>query len=345
VEGGRFADAVEALAAAASVDYGGSRLLQTRALTAEASARLSLGEVAAATDLAGRASHLARSGVGDVEQARALFELGRCRLTRQSLATAASIFSEALTCAVRASSSDRLRRSILEHRAQCYRLQRKNDAARADFEAALEITARLQNPRDQAESLMVDIRAAEAVGSWGTVAAGAERAKVLFAQADDLTTTSRLFGSLGTLAFAMGETDNAVELLTKAYESSVAAHADLQAGELLTSLAVVYLGREEYILAHMHASRALSYLVDRDDVEPVGRANLVLGQALIGLNQLGVAERHLRDSERLLTQLSSAPKLAPVMKAFGDLATRRQDHEEAARCYRAAAEALQDIKF
>ncbi len=50
-------------------------------------------------------------------------------------------------------------------------------------------------------------------------------------------------------------------------------------------------------------------------------------------------------SEQAFDQLSSASHRASAWVAQGDLATRRGDHTRAARLYRNAAEALQDVRF
>jgi transcriptional regulator with XRE-family HTH domain len=341
---GRFEDVLAILAPRG--DEFRSRSLRLRALLVEASARLSLGQVDAAQDLAARANQLAQSAdFDDLDRAQALFQLGLCRLARQSLSTAIELLSEALTCAERVQSSSRLRVAVLEHRSQCYRLQRKCESARADLESALQIAATLENSREQANLLLEEARSAEAAGAWARASADAGRAKLLYEQGADRSTVGRLLGSLGSLSLALGETDGALGFLNQACAVALETKTFVEAGEILGSLAMAHLRRNEYRLAEVQASRALGYLAGSEAIELRGRAKLVLGRALLAQDELDKAEVTLRDAEATLLQLSSAQKLAPVMVARGDLAARRADHVEAARCYRAATEALQDFRF
>ena len=77
----------------------------------------------------------------------------------------------------------------------------------------------------------------------------------------------------------------------------------------------------------------------------IGNAQLVLGRALLSQDRLDEAEEALRAGEQAYDQLSSASHRADAWVALGDLAARRGDDRAAARLYRQAADALQDVRF
>jgi hypothetical protein len=61
--------------------------------------------------------------------------------------------------------------------------------------------------------------------------------------------------------------------------------------------------------------------------------------------RLDEAEEWFRAADASFEQLSSASHRAAAWIAMGDLAARRGDDSAAARLYRKAAEALQDVRF
>jgi hypothetical protein len=61
--------------------------------------------------------------------------------------------------------------------------------------------------------------------------------------------------------------------------------------------------------------------------------------------RLDEAEEHFRNADSAAEQLESTSHRAAAWIAQGDLAARRGDHTVAARLYRTAAEALQDVRF
>ena len=77
----------------------------------------------------------------------------------------------------------------------------------------------------------------------------------------------------------------------------------------------------------------------------IGNAQLVLGRALLEQNRLDEAEQAFGAGERAYDQLSSGSHRASAWVAQGDLAARRGDDRAAARLYRQAADALQDVRF
>jgi hypothetical protein len=62
-------------------------------------------------------------------------------------------------------------------------------------------------------------------------------------------------------------------------------------------------------------------------------------------DRLNEAQDILRAADRSFEQLASASHRASAWIALGDLAQRRDDDRDAARLYRRAAAALQDVRF
>jgi tetratricopeptide (TPR) repeat protein len=71
----------------------------------------------------------------------------------------------------------------------------------------------------------------------------------------------------------------------------------------------------------------------------------VLGRALMERGQLEEAEACFRAADAAAEQLASISHRTEAWVALGDLAARRGSDREAARLYRNAAEALQEIRF
>jgi hypothetical protein len=66
---------------------------------------------------------------------------------------------------------------------------------------------------------------------------------------------------------------------------------------------------------------------------------------LLEQDRLDEAEEAFRACESAYNQLSSASHRASAWVAQGDLAAKRGDDRAAARLYRQAADALQDVRF
>ena len=92
--------------------------------------------------------------------------------------------------------------------------------------------------------------------------------------------------------------------------------------------------------------RALELLADREDfLDEIGQSQLVLGRSLLERGRLEEAEECFLAADAAFEQLASVSHRAGAWVALGDLAGRRGNDHEAARLYRNAAEALQDIRF
>ncbi|MDQ4029688.1 MAG: hypothetical protein M3168_01465, partial [Actinomycetota bacterium] len=134
--------------------------------------------------------------------------------------------------------------------------------------------------------------------------------------------------------------------LKAAFASLLEAGRDAEAGYAVSSLAQVHLRTGDPATAEEQARHALKLLGDSVDVlDEIGNAQLVLGRALLAQDRLEEAEEMFGKAETSFDQLSSASHRAAAWVAQGDLATRRGDDRKAARLYRRAAEALQDVRF
>ena len=111
-------------------------------------------------------------------------------------------------------------------------------------------------------------------------------------------------------------------------------------------LATVHLRLGEWDAAEEHARQALRLLEGREDfLDEIGQSQLVLGRSLLERDRLDEAEAVVPRSRRdVRAALVGQPPRWGVGR-FGDLAARRGEDVEAARLYRNAAEALQDMRF
>jgi tetratricopeptide (TPR) repeat protein len=114
----------------------------------------------------------------------------------------------------------------------------------------------------------------------------------------------------------------------------------------MESLAMVHLRLGHWDEADQHAREALRLLDGREDfLDEIGQSQLVLGRSLLERERFDEAEECFRAADATFEQFSSISHRANVWVAQGDLAARRGEDQEAARLYRNAAEALQDLRF
>ncbi len=112
------------------------------------------------------------------------------------------------------------------------------------------------------------------------------------------------------------------------------------------SLATVHLHLGDFDSADEHARRALDLLEGREDfLDEIGQSRIVLGRSLLERGLLDEAEECFHLADAAFEQMESVSHRAGAWVALGDLASRRGDDREAARLYRSAAEALQDVRF
>ncbi len=326
----------------------GSTELEVRAIAGEAWARLEDGEPRAAVELLLVARNLAEAPqFSDVERADILFRLGVCRYKLSSVATAVSLFDEALALAEAAGlPCDLLRADILGWRSRCRRRQRDFEAAREDVEAALELARSADDRRAVANTYFQASLVAERMGQWATSRAYAQRAKALYEELNDERNVGRLMLNLGGLQFLLGKPDEALDQLKGSFAVAVEAGSQPDAAQAVGSLATVYLELGEHEAADENARKALQLLDGREDfLDEVGQSQLVLGRSLLERGRLDEADACFAEADRVFEQMGSLGHRAGVWVARGDLASRRGDDHEAARLYRIAAEALQDIRF
>src|SRR5919197_658984 len=290
--------------------------LEARTLSGEATVRVRRGEVREAIALLERARALSEGETfSDVERADILFRLGVARYKLNSIQTALGLFNEALNLAERSEiPSDHLRSNVLAWRSRCYRRRR-------DLEAARE-------------------------GHWVLARSYAERAKAAYEEVSDRSNLGRLMNNLGGINFLLGHPEEAIALLKDAVRIALEVGNAAEAAHAVNGIAQVQLRTGDVSRAEEQARYALELLGDRvDEIAEIGNAQLVLGRALLEQDRLDEAEVAFHAGEAAYDQLSSGSHRASAWVALGDLATRRGDDRTAARLYRQAADALQDVRF
>jgi len=322
--------------------------LEQRALSTEAWARMERGEVKPALQLLDRCRSITEGpGFSDVDRAEVLFRMGVCRYHLSSIASAIALFSEALNLAEGSRlPCDLLRSEILGWRSRCYRRQRDLEAAREDVERALELAQALDDHRTMANVYFQASLVSERMGHWVLARSYAERAKAYYEQLNDERNVGRLLNNLGGLNFQLGKPDKAVEDLKSAYRVLLDKGSEAEAANVVSSLAHVHLATGQVESAEEEARHALDLLEGRQDfLLDIAPTQLVLGRSLMEQGRLDEAQEMLRTAEASAEQLESISHRAAAWMAQGDLATRRGEDQAAARLYRKAAEALQDVRF
>jgi tetratricopeptide (TPR) repeat protein len=348
-EANDLAEALHAFAAVREeVGATGSPELEVRSLVGHARALVRSGDVGAALELLQAARGIVEGpAFSDVDRADVVFRLGICRYTLSSMSTAVALFDEALLLAERSGlPCDLLRADILHWRSRCRRRQRDFEAAREDVERALELARATDDRRMQAHSYFQASLVAERTGHWVLSRNYAQQARALYQELNDEQNVGRLTLNLGGLHFLLGNPVEAIEHLKLAFALAVEAGAQADAAQAVGSLAAVYLRLEDYASAAEHARKALELLEGRDDfLDEIGQSRLYLGRALMEQGLLDEAEECFRAADSTFEQYESVSHRAGAWVALGDLAARRGDDRQAARHYRNAAEALQDIRF
>jgi tetratricopeptide (TPR) repeat protein len=322
--------------------------LEARALSGEATVRMRRGEVREAIALLERARALSESRTfSDVERADILFRLGVARFKLNSVQTAIALFDEALTVAERSEiPSDQLRSNIFAWRSRCYRRRRDLEAAREDVERALELAESLNDTRTAADVYFQASIIADREGHWVLARSYAERAKAAYEELADRGNLGRLLNNLGGINFLLGHPDEALAFLKDAVRIALEVGNDAEAAHAVNGIAQVHLRTGDIPRAEEQARYALKLLGDRvDELHEIGNAQLVLGRALLEQDRLDEAEEAFDAGERAYDQMSSGSHRAEAWVAQGDLAARRGDDRTAARLYRQAADALQDVRF
>jgi tetratricopeptide (TPR) repeat protein len=311
----------------------GAAELEARLLSGEAWARMHSGELREALDLLTRARTVTQhEPFSELDRAEILFRLGVCRHKLSSNSTAIALFNEAYTIAEGSGlPSDFLRSNILAYRSRCYRRQRDLEAAREDVERALELAQSLDDSPTMANVLARNY---------------AERAKSVYEELNDQRNLAGLLNNLGGLNLMLGKPEEAIEFLKSSYSTALDADSKEEAAQATGSLAAVHLELNDYEQAERFARQAISLLEGRVDfLHEIGTSQLVLGRALMEQGLLDEAEEAFKAADDSFEQWSSVSHRARAWIAMGDLAARRGDDRTAARHYRNAADALQDVRF
>ena len=344
-----YEDAIAAYREVApAADESGSAALQARALAGEAWALQERGQVRDAMELLVRARELVeRPEFSDVGRADVLFRLGVCRYKLSSISTAVALFDEALQLAERSGFPCGLLLSdILQWRSRCRRRLRDYVAARDDVERALELAQDLGDRAAIARAYFQASLIAQREGHYVLSRSYAQRAKELYQTVNDERNVGRLHLMLGGLTLLLGDEEHAVEHLKASYSRALDADSPADAAQALEGIARVHLNRGEYDQADELARQSLALLQGREDyLHEVSPSQLVLGRALLERGRLDEAEECFRAADAAAEQMASISHRTEAWVALGDLATRRGDAREAARLYRNAAEALQEIRF
>ncbi|MDQ3067443.1 MAG: helix-turn-helix transcriptional regulator [Actinomycetota bacterium] len=322
--------------------------LEVRTRSGEAWARMQEGDVRTAVDLLASARALAEGSMfSDVDRAEIVFRLGVCRYMLASIGTAVALLDEALALAEGSElPCDAIRADIYQWRSRCHRRQRDFEAAREDVEHALELAQGVDDRRKMAEAHFQASLVAERTGHWVLSRAYAENAKNLFQELDDERTVGRLLNNLGGLSLLLGKPHQAIDQLKQSFAVAVEVDSKGDAAQAMGGLATVHLRLGDWEEAESNAREALRLLDGREDfLDEVGQSQIVLGRSLLERDRLDEAEEAFRAADATFEQFSSISHRANAWVALGDLAARRGDEAEAARLYRNAAEALQDMRF
>jgi tetratricopeptide (TPR) repeat protein/DNA-binding XRE family transcriptional regulator len=322
--------------------------LEVRALNGEAVPLVMTGQVREALDLLHRARGLTESPrFSDLDRAEVLYRMGVCRYRLSSTSTAIGLLNEALELSERSGlPCDHLRANVLQWRARCYRRQRDFEAAREDVERALQLAEGVDDPRLRAHAYFQASLGAERDGHWLLARNYAERAKAQYEQIADRANVGKLLNNLGGLNFLLGNPSDAIRYLKDAFATALEVGSETDAAYAVSSLAQVHLRIGDLGAAEEQARHALKLLEGREDVlDEIGNAQLVLGRSLLEQARLDEAEACFHDAQESFDAMSSLSHRANAWIARGDLAARRGDDRTAARFYRMAAEALQDVRF
>jgi tetratricopeptide (TPR) repeat protein len=322
--------------------------LELRALSGEGWALAERGDVGDAIDVLAAARALTEAHhFSDVDRADVLFRLGVCRYKLSSISTAIGLLDEALALAERSGlPCDLLRADILGWRSRCRRRQRDFEAAQEDVERALELAQAMDDRRVIANTFFQASLVAERMGHWIQSRSYAQQAKALYQELNDRRNVGRLMLNLGGLHLLLGKPEHAIEHLKASFALAIEADSQPDAAQALGGLATVHLHLGDYESAEEQARKALELLDGREDfLHEIGPSSLVLGRALMETGRLEEAEECFKAAEDAAERLQSVSHRAGAWVALGDLASRRGDDREAARLFRNAAEALQDIRF
>jgi tetratricopeptide (TPR) repeat protein len=309
---------------------------------------LYLGELVAAAHLLEHAETIARSPRFDAtDRADVLFRQGCIAFSQGDVADAAALFTRALETNQR-SPEPRLGLSSRAHewRARCHVSRRDCDAAARDVERAIELASAAADTEARANALFQASIVAERRRNWLLARCHAEEALDLYRELGNRLCIARVLNNLGGIDFLLGRVDSAEQTLLEAVDAAFEAESEADFAQAVNSLAHVYLRSGRPAEARARALRAIQLLEDRTDFrDELGNAQLVVAGSYGSEGETATAAEWLDCAEATFASLGSTGHLAVVWVAKGDLARAAGDVDDAADCYRRAAEALQDIHF
>jgi tetratricopeptide (TPR) repeat protein len=348
VEQHRYDDALRAFRAARSVDGAGSApVLSLRLLKGEAWARTRNGDLDEAMSLLEQAAAVAlAAGFGEVDRAEIVFQVGVVRYHQARIPEAVVLLDEALLLAESSEApSDRLRSDILHWRSRCHRRNRDWVAAQEDVERALELAEAAADERRAADALFQASLVAQRQGRWVLARTYAERALSLFDELEDSATVARLLNNLAGLNHLLGDADEALSLLERAFGMFVDLDLPVDAGYVCSSLAEIHLDRDEPALAESNARKALDLIGGRvDHLQEIGTAELAVGRSLAAQGSLDEGEQWIARADETFEQARSAAHRSYAWIAQGDVQLERGNDAVAAGLFRRAALALHDAE-
>ena len=306
------------------------------------------GELREALELLTRARSVVEGEpFSDLDRGEVLFRLGVCRYKLSSISTAIGLFNEALTIAERSGlPCDLLRSNILAYRSRCYRRQRDLEAAREDVERALELAQSLDDSPTMAHVYVQASLVAERMGHWVLARSYAERAKGFYEELNDQRNLAGLLNNLGGLNLMLGKPEEAIEYLKSSYSTALDSDSMEEAAQATGSLAAVHLELNDFEQAERFARQALESargprrLPARDRPLAARARPCAHGAGPPGRGRGSVQGRRFQFRAALLRQ-PPRPRLDRPRRP----GRARGDDRTAARLYRNAAEALQDVRF
>ena len=337
-EAHRDREAVEAFRAVrAETGALGSAELELRALAGEGWALQELGA--------------AQEAIAVLQEARELTELPRVLRhrprrrplpARRAAATASrasrrrsALLDQALELAERSGMPcDVLRARILAWRSRCRRRQARLRGSPRGRRAVARARARRWTIRASSPAPTSRRRGSPRRPATGCLARQyALQAREIYAELNDARNTGRLMLNLGGLQLLLGHPEQAIEHLTTSFALAVESGSQPDAAQALGSLAAVHEHLGDHEAADEHARKALALLEGREDfLDEIGQSNLVLGRSLLERGRLDEAEECFRAADAAFEQMSSIAHRTGAWVALGDLAERRGDAGEAARC-------------
>jgi tetratricopeptide (TPR) repeat protein len=239
-----------------------------------------------------------------------------------------------------------LRTRIFNARAKIRRRQKDFTAAAEDVSQALELARGLEDDRVLAETYLDASLVAERRNEYTAAREYAERSRALFERVADHEYVGKLLNNLGQLHAITGKPHEALPMLRESFRIAVEMDNRIDAAFAASSLASARLHTGDREGAIESANRAIELLGSREEYrEEEGNARMVMGRAMLELEQVDQAEGAFKAAARCFEAVEALSHMAGAWFAIGDVATARGETGKAAQYYRWAADALQDVRW